>query len=129
MSPSFQVIQVYISWNSTGERMPRLQLVSFDRVFIPVGESHTFRFTISEEQLAVWTESGWEVQNGKCQASVAQCGIQDLRTGSCWFDPLLGQYSLQSIVVSHCNGICSSLTNVCSFDDGYTGKQPEAWKE
>ena len=53
--------------------------------------------------------------------------VQDLKTGSCWFDPPLGQYSL--IDDSHCNRIHSSLAAVHCFDSGYMGKQPVAWEE
>ena len=54
---------------------------------------------------------------------------QNLRTGDPWFDPWLGQYSFLGIDDSPCNRIHSSLTTVHFHHNGYTGKQPVAWKE
>ena len=50
----------------------------------------------------------------------------DLRTGSCWFNPQLGQYSFQGLLIVIATGFIP-LTDC--FNNGYVGKQPVAWKE
>lgn len=62
---SYEVIQVYISWKSTNETMPNIQLAGFRRVFVNAGDSVEFQFTITAEQMAVWTDAGFMVQPGK----------------------------------------------------------------
>ena len=52
--------------------------------------------------------------------------IQDLRTGGCWFDPDVGQYSFVGLMIIE--RIHSSLTAVQCLHDGYVGKQLVAWK-
>ena len=48
----------------------------------------------------------------------------DLRRGGPWFNSIFF-----SRIDSHCDRIHSSLTAVCCFDNGYVGKQSDAWKE
>ena len=50
-------------------------------------------------------------------------------TGGRWFDPRLGQYSFQGLMIVIANRIRSSLTAVCRFYNGYVGEQPVPWKE
>uniref|UniRef100_T1IY05 Fibronectin type III-like domain-containing protein n=1 Tax=Strigamia maritima TaxID=126957 RepID=T1IY05_STRMM len=52
-----EVVQAYISWHSSPEPMPRIQLVGFDRVFIATGKSYTWRQTIKPRQLAVYLDN------------------------------------------------------------------------
>ena len=50
--------------------------------------------------------------------------IADLKTGGCWFDPRLGQYSMQGFMIVIATGfIPLSLLSVV------LGKQSVAWKE
>ena len=55
--------------------------------------------------------------------------IADLKTGGCWFDPRLGQYSFQGLIIVIATGISPLITAVFCFDIGYVGKKPVAWKE
>ena len=52
--------------------------------------------------------------------------VADLRTGSRWFDPRLGQYSFRGLMTVIATFL---FTAVRYFDIGYVGKQPVAWKE
>ncbi|XP_060568312.1 uncharacterized protein LOC132726918 isoform X1 [Ruditapes philippinarum] len=62
---AYEVVQVYMSWLTTNETMPSLQLVGFQQLFIESQASQEFQFVISAEQMAVWTNSGFTVQAGK----------------------------------------------------------------
>ncbi|XP_052810014.1 uncharacterized protein LOC128238290 isoform X5 [Mya arenaria] len=62
---SDEVVQLYISWRSTNQTMPRLQLAGFSRIHIRTGESQEFKFTVNARQLAVWTDDkGFVVEPG-----------------------------------------------------------------
>ncbi|XP_052812007.1 uncharacterized protein LOC128239425 [Mya arenaria] len=62
---SDEVVQLYISWRSTNQTMPRLQLAGFSRIHIRTGESQEFKFTVTARQLAVWTDDkGFVVEPG-----------------------------------------------------------------
>lgn len=61
---AYEVIQLYISWKATNETMPNIQLAGFDRIFVPAGQSQEFKFVISFEQMAIWTDGGYVVQPG-----------------------------------------------------------------
>jgi len=64
---SVQVVQLYISWSSTNETMPSYQLAGFQRYYVRASSSLEFKFNITPEQMAVWTdEQGFVVQPGKC---------------------------------------------------------------
>ena len=54
--------------------------------------------------------------------------VVDFRTGGCWFDPRLGQYSFRGLMIVIVTGFIplSLLSVVCN--NGYVGKQPVAWK-
>ena len=54
---------------------------------------------------------------------------QDLRTGGCCFDPLLGQYSFCGLMDRHWNTSHSALTAFHFFNNGFVGKQLVAWEE
>ena len=59
-----KVVQLYMSWGSTVRvPVPRWTLVGFDRQRIKVGATRTFTFTVTAEQMAVWTDR-WQVQIG-----------------------------------------------------------------
>lgn len=62
---AYEVVQVYMSWLSTNETMPNLQLVGFQKIFIQSGATEEFKFVITDEQMAVWTNKGFVVQPGK----------------------------------------------------------------
>jgi hypothetical protein len=53
-----------MSWLTTNETMPAIQLVGFQQLFIESQASQEFQFVISAEQMAVWTNSGFTVQAG-----------------------------------------------------------------
>ena len=57
--------------------------------------------------------------------------IANLRTGSRWFYPRLGQYSFSELMTGIATGFIplSLVTTVRCFYNGYVGKQPVAWKE
>ena len=55
--------------------------------------------------------------------------VADLRAGGRWFNPQLGQYSFQELMIVIATVFNSSLTAVHCFDNGYVEKQPGAWKE
>ncbi|XP_052242270.1 uncharacterized protein LOC127852358 isoform X2 [Dreissena polymorpha] len=62
---SYEVVQVYMSWRSTNETMPQLQLAAFDRYFVSAASTQEFKFVITPEQMAVWTDAqGFVVQPG-----------------------------------------------------------------
>ncbi|KAL4221807.1 hypothetical protein ACF0H5_020061 [Mactra antiquata] len=67
---SYEVVQVYISWMTTNETMPYLQLVGFQKLFIKSDSSEEFNLVINAEQLAVWTDKGFVVQPGKIKVYV-----------------------------------------------------------
>lgn len=59
---------MYISWSSTNETMPRFQLAGFQRYYMKGDSSQEFKFVITPEQMAVWTDArGFVVQPGKLQ--------------------------------------------------------------
>ena len=45
--------------------MPKIQLVGIQKLFIKFGKTQDFQFSISPEQMAVWTDKGFVVQPGK----------------------------------------------------------------
>ena len=55
--------------------------------------------------------------------------VQDLRTGSRWFDTPTRPIFFPRIDDGHCDRIHSFLTAVHCFDNGYAGKQPVALEE
>ena len=55
--------------------------------------------------------------------------VQDLQTGSHWFEPLAWQIFFLRINDSHCESIHSFLTAAHGFDNSFDGKQPVVWKE
>ncbi|XP_013395228.1 probable beta-D-xylosidase 7 [Lingula anatina] len=63
-----EVIQLYISWPDTKEKMPRVQLVGFKRIFIKSLQEIKYKFTITADQMAVWNETfGFLVEPGIIQ--------------------------------------------------------------
>ncbi|GAB6019394.1 hypothetical protein CHUAL_000978 [Chamberlinius hualienensis] len=61
-----EVIQCYISWLDASEPMPRLQMISFDRVLIPAGSTYIYEFIVSSDQMAVYIDGqGLVVQPGR----------------------------------------------------------------
>lgn len=68
-----EVVQVYISWLTTKEIVPKIQLVAFDRVFIPrnINNSVNVNLTIEANSLAVWTDDkGFVIEPGSIQVYV-----------------------------------------------------------
>ena len=55
--------------------------------------------------------------------------IQDLRLGSCWFNPPAQSIFFLRIDDNHCDRIHSTLTAVHIFNNGYVQKQPVAWQK
>ncbi|XP_062594611.1 uncharacterized protein LOC134256035, partial [Saccostrea cucullata] len=63
-----EVFQVYIKWLSTKERMPRLQLVAFERVFIKSLRYVDISIPIEAQSMAVWRDGvGFVIEPGKTQ--------------------------------------------------------------
>lgn len=68
---SDEVVQVYISWLTTTEKMPNLQLVGFDRIFVPKGKTVIVNVTITPNNMAVWTDDkGFVVEPGSIKVYV-----------------------------------------------------------
>ncbi|ESP00457.1 hypothetical protein LOTGIDRAFT_157667 [Lottia gigantea] len=63
--PGDEVIQIYLSWNNPSETSPQIQLVAFERFSIDYGATKTYKFSISPENMAIWTDDrGWVVEEG-----------------------------------------------------------------
>ena len=63
-----QVVQVYISWPAElTDIAPKLQLISFERLSLPVNTQMHIGFEIDPDWLAVWIDDdkGWEIPTGK----------------------------------------------------------------
>ena len=52
--------------------------------------------------------------------------VWDLRTGGCWFNPGLGQYSFRELMIVIATGFIPPLTAIHCLHNGYVGKQPVA---
>lgn len=52
----FQVIQIYLQWDTPGLPAPKLQLVGFKRIHLPAGERDTVYFIIKGQQMELWFE-------------------------------------------------------------------------
>ncbi len=68
-SVPFQVIQVYVSWlNARIPSLPRLQLVDFRRVHIPVNKTVTEQFVIERHKFMVWVDkhTGYAALPSRC---------------------------------------------------------------
>ena len=62
---SDEVVQVYISWLTTKELMPNIQLVAFDRIHVPKGVVVNVNLSIEPRYLAVWTDTkGFVIETG-----------------------------------------------------------------
>ncbi|XP_045198051.2 uncharacterized protein LOC123552447 [Mercenaria mercenaria] len=80
---AYEVVQVYMSWLSTNETMPNIQLVGFQKLYIKSGTTQEFQLVISLRQMAVWTDNGFVVQPGKMALYVSgQQPFQKKTTGS-----------------------------------------------
>jgi hypothetical protein len=53
-----------MSWLKTNETMPNIQLVGVQKLYIKSSQTQEFQFTISPEQMSVWTDKGYVVQPG-----------------------------------------------------------------
>lgn len=60
-----KVLQVYIKWMSTKERMPRVQLVAFERVFIKSQQYVDISTAITPQSMAIWKDGiGFVIEPG-----------------------------------------------------------------
>lgn len=63
-----EVLQVYIKWMSTKERMPRVQLVAFERVFIKSQQYVDISTAITPQSMAIWKDGiGFVIEPGFIQ--------------------------------------------------------------
>jgi beta-glucosidase len=51
-----EVIQVYVTWGNKSLPSPNIQLIDFERFFIPVKQGITGHFQVPLERLAVWSD-------------------------------------------------------------------------
>lgn len=66
-----EVVQVYIAWLTTTEVMPNLQLVAFDRIFVPRSKSVRVTLSISPRDLAVWNDDkGFVIESGSVEMHI-----------------------------------------------------------
>lgn len=60
-----EVIQLYISWKTTTQVMPKIQLVGFQRVHVLSGSTYDFTFEITPERMEVYVDDiGLVVESG-----------------------------------------------------------------
>ncbi|XP_069126419.1 uncharacterized protein [Argopecten irradians] len=59
-----EVIQAYLEWITTKMKMPKIQLVAFERVFIKVNDSVTCKLEIEPRDMAVWTGKKFTIEPG-----------------------------------------------------------------
>ncbi|KAK6188117.1 hypothetical protein SNE40_004368 [Patella caerulea] len=63
--PGDEIIQVYLSWDNPSVTSPQIQLVAFERFTVDYGSTVTYTFSVSPENMAVWTDDkGWVVEEG-----------------------------------------------------------------
>ncbi|KAK6188118.1 hypothetical protein SNE40_004369 [Patella caerulea] len=63
--PGDEIIQVYLSWDNPSVTSPQIQLVAFERFTIDYGSTVTYTFSVSPENMAVWTDDkGWVIEEG-----------------------------------------------------------------
>ena len=67
-----------------------------------------------------------KIQNEWAKPHGSVSGKQDFKTGGCWFDPWLGQYSFQRLTLLRATEF---IPPVHCFNKDYVGKQPVALKE
>ncbi|KAJ8314665.1 hypothetical protein KUTeg_006815 [Tegillarca granosa] len=61
-----EVIQIYLQWLDTKVKMPKLQLVAFERVFIKANDTLNFLLSIQSIEMAVWDDHhGFLVEPGR----------------------------------------------------------------
>ncbi|ESO99214.1 hypothetical protein LOTGIDRAFT_239741 [Lottia gigantea] len=78
-----EVVQVYIGWKSPSVPTPKIQLVNFTRVTVPQGSGLNLNFTITPQNMAVYTDDkGWVVEEGTLILSVGGQQPSVLRTGT-----------------------------------------------
>ncbi|KAK3097560.1 hypothetical protein FSP39_010802 [Pinctada imbricata] len=65
-----EVIQIYLKWLDTKEKMPNIQLVAFKRVTLKAGAVGNWSITIEPESMKVWSEdSGFIIEEVRCTIS------------------------------------------------------------
>ncbi|OWF39182.1 probable beta-D-xylosidase 7 [Mizuhopecten yessoensis] len=60
-----EVIQIYLEWITTKMKMPKLQLVAFQRVFIKARDKFNYTLEINPRDMAVWTGKEFIIEAGK----------------------------------------------------------------
>ncbi|KAJ8314666.1 hypothetical protein KUTeg_006816 [Tegillarca granosa] len=69
--PGDEVIQIYLSWLDTKEKMPKIQLVRFNRVTLSNQEEKSFNFTIGPDSMTVWSDQhGFIIEPGRIKLYV-----------------------------------------------------------
>lgn len=63
LTPSLQVVQLYLRWEQPSVPVPRWQLVAFRRVAVPAGGATKLSFGVTAAQRAVWMQQ-WRLEPG-----------------------------------------------------------------
>jgi len=76
-----EVVQVYITDNQASVVTPNQELVGFQKISIPAGQSKTVTIKVNNDQLAVWTVgSKWVVEPGTFNVKVGSSAKTILNT-------------------------------------------------
>jgi beta-glucosidase len=71
--PGAEVVQLYLGYPQ-GAGEPPWQLKGFERITLAPGEKHSFRFVVSQSDLAVWdsAQHQWRIPKGRYQIGVGR---------------------------------------------------------
>ncbi|ESO88944.1 hypothetical protein LOTGIDRAFT_228911, partial [Lottia gigantea] len=93
-----EVVQVYIGWKSPSVPTPKIQLVNFTRVTVPQGSGLNLNFTITPQNMAVYTDD-------KVNSSLQDFPFRN--TSLLWderVDDLVGRLTLDEIQLQMAKG-------------------------